>query len=249
MSVRKEQVLLILVVLLAAYCSADKLAVDVMAVRYSPTALEYEPAAFREAALVATDADDIVRRDFFTEPSETRPLPPRELGFPPRAPLTVCGLPLDPGPDYRHSWLLRLDGAAVAGVSVARGGDAGSPAQDEGEDAGQDIGVGPMSEEQAQRRYDRLYVQGLSKPFYGVLDSAQGVGPFDLEQRVGLTDGSIRHGEMLPQQMLSGRQSHRAPIENLYLCGAGTHPGGEVTGAPGHNAAQAILKDTQRVVR
>ena len=73
--------------------------------------------------------------------------------------------------------------------------------------------------------------------------------PFDLEQRVGLTDGSIRHGEMLPQQMLSRRQSHRAPIENLYLCGAGTHPGGEVTGAPGHNAAQAILKDIQRVVR
>lgn len=192
MSVRKEQVLLILVVLLAAYCSADKLAVDVMPVRYSPTALEYEPAAFREAALVATDADDIVRRDFFTEPSETRPLPPRELGFPPRAPLTVCGLPLDPGPDYRHSWLLRLDGAAVAGVSVARGGDAGSPAQDEGEDAGQDIGVGPMSEEQAQRRYDRLYVQGLSKPFYGVLDSAQGIGPFDLEQRTDFTGLKLR---------------------------------------------------------
>ena len=71
--------------------------------------------------------------------------------------------------------------------------------------------------------------------------------PFDLEQRVGLTDGSIRHGEMLPQQMLSRRQSHRAPIENLYLCGAGTHPGGEVTGAPGHNAAQAILEDMQRI--
>ena len=70
--------------------------------------------------------------------------------------------------------------------------------------------------------------------------------PLDLEQRVGLTDGSIRHGEMLPQQMLSRRQSHRAPIGNLYLCGAGTHPGGEVTGAPGHNAAQAILKDIQR---
>ena len=85
MSVRKEQVLLILVVLLAAYCSADKLAVDVMPVRYSPTALEYEPAAFREAALVATDADDIVRRDFFTEPSETRPLPPPLHPCPARA--------------------------------------------------------------------------------------------------------------------------------------------------------------------
>ena len=72
--------------------------------------------------------------------------------------------------------------------------------------------------------------------------------PLDLELRVGLTDGSIRHGDVIPQQMLTQRQSYRSPIENLYLCGAGTHPGGEVTGAPGHNAAHAILKDLERVV-
>lgn len=70
--------------------------------------------------------------------------------------------------------------------------------------------------------------------------------PADIEQRVGMTDGNIRHldmvlGQMLADRPLPGWSSYRTPIEGLYLCGAGTHPGGEVTGAPGHNAAHAVL--------
>jgi len=65
--------------------------------------------------------------------------------------------------------------------------------------------------------------------------------PEDIETRVGLSDGNIRHGDMIPQQMLSNRFPYRTSIRNFYLCGAGTHPGGEVTGAPGHNCAHAIL--------
>ncbi|MBV7340198.1 NAD(P)/FAD-dependent oxidoreductase [Chloroflexi bacterium TSY] len=72
--------------------------------------------------------------------------------------------------------------------------------------------------------------------------------PADLERRVYLTDGNIRHLDITPEQMLAQRSNQRrssysTPIEGLYLCGAGTHPGGEVTGAPGHNAAKAILRD------
>ena len=73
--------------------------------------------------------------------------------------------------------------------------------------------------------------------------------PEDIETRVGITGGNIRHGDVIPQQMLSNRFPYRTPIQNFYLCGAGTHPGGEVTGAPGHNAAKAILKDLERVAR
>ena len=70
--------------------------------------------------------------------------------------------------------------------------------------------------------------------------------PEDISQRVAMTDGNIRHLDILPGQMLSDRPlpgwaDYRTPIEGLYLCGSGTHPGGEVTGAPGHNAAQAVL--------
>ena len=69
--------------------------------------------------------------------------------------------------------------------------------------------------------------------------------PFDLEQRVGLTDGNIRHLDITAAQMLARRPGYRSPIDGLYLCGAGTHPGGEVTGAPGHNAARTALRDLQ----
>ncbi len=72
--------------------------------------------------------------------------------------------------------------------------------------------------------------------------------PQDIEARVGLTDGNIRHLDIVPSQFLAGRPMpgwahYRTPIKGLYLCGAGTHPGGEVTGAPGHNAAHVMLED------
>ncbi|MBM3948330.1 MAG: NAD(P)/FAD-dependent oxidoreductase [SAR202 cluster bacterium] len=71
--------------------------------------------------------------------------------------------------------------------------------------------------------------------------------PLDLERRNYLTDGNIRHLDIVPGQMFSLRPGYRTPVAGLYLCGAGTHPGGEVTGAPGHNAAHAILRDMRRV--
>ncbi len=72
--------------------------------------------------------------------------------------------------------------------------------------------------------------------------------PEDIEERIGLTDGNIRHLDIIPPQLLDQRPlpgwaDYRTPIQGLYLCGSGTHPGGEVTGAPGHNAAQMILRD------
>ena len=70
--------------------------------------------------------------------------------------------------------------------------------------------------------------------------------PNDYEQEYGLTEGSIFHGQMGLDQLLimrpvSGWGQYETPIENLYLCGAGAHPGGGVTGAPGYNAAQVVL--------
>ena len=72
--------------------------------------------------------------------------------------------------------------------------------------------------------------------------------PLDLERRFGLIGGDIFHGKMSLDQLFSARPmigaaDYRMPIKGLYLCGSGAHPGGGVTGAPGHNAAQAILAD------
>jgi phytoene dehydrogenase-like protein len=72
--------------------------------------------------------------------------------------------------------------------------------------------------------------------------------PLDIENRIGMTDGNIRHLDVTPQQIFGRRLPYRAPIRGLYLCGAGTHPGGELTGAPGHNCARAILRDLEATV-
>jgi phytoene dehydrogenase-like protein len=75
--------------------------------------------------------------------------------------------------------------------------------------------------------------------------------PLDLEREFGLSHGNIFHGDMILGQLFSlrplrGWARYRTPIQNLYLCGSGTHPGGGVTGLPGYNAAREILSDIGR---
>ncbi|MDR3387378.1 MAG: NAD(P)/FAD-dependent oxidoreductase [Rudaea sp.] len=75
--------------------------------------------------------------------------------------------------------------------------------------------------------------------------------PLDLERDFGLLGGDIFHGALSLNQLFSARPmlgyaDYRGALPGLYLCGAGTHPGGGVTGAPGHNAARAILADRRR---
>jgi phytoene dehydrogenase-like protein len=75
--------------------------------------------------------------------------------------------------------------------------------------------------------------------------------PADLEAVFGITEGNIFHGDLRPDQLffmrpVPGHARYASPVPALYLCGAGTHPGGGVTGAPGHNAAHRILADLKR---
>jgi phytoene dehydrogenase-like protein len=84
----------------------------------------------------------------------------------------------------------------------------------------------------------------------GAIERMEVLGPPDIEERIGITGGNIFHGEILPDAMFSGRPvpgygGYRTPVENLYLCGAGTWPGGAVFGAPGRNCAMEVL-DTAR---
>ena len=82
----------------------------------------------------------------------------------------------------------------------------------------------------------------------------QVLSPLDLERRFGLVDGDIFHGALGLDQLFStrpvvGYANYRLPVPGLYLCGAGAHPGGGVTGVPGHNAAREILADLARLNR
>jgi phytoene dehydrogenase-like protein len=74
------------------------------------------------------------------------------------------------------------------------------------------------------------------------------MSPLDLERTFGLIGGDISHGNLSLDQLFSARPmlgygNYRGPLRGLYMCGAGTHPGGGVSGAPGHNAAREILAD------
>jgi phytoene dehydrogenase-like protein len=99
-----------------------------------------------------------------------------------------------------------------------------------------------------------LMIETVDKVAPGFKASVVGrlaLGPRDLERRFGLVGGDIFHGRLTLDQLFSarpvlGHADHRMPVPGLYLCGSGSHPGGGVTGAPGHNAARAILKDFRR---
>ena len=74
------------------------------------------------------------------------------------------------------------------------------------------------------------------------------LSPLDLERQFGLLGGDIFHGALTLNQLFSarpmlGHADYRGPLKGLYHCGSGAHPGGGVTGAPGHNAARVTLGD------
>jgi phytoene dehydrogenase-like protein len=80
------------------------------------------------------------------------------------------------------------------------------------------------------------------------------LSPLDLERTFGLAGGDIFHGALSLDQLwaarpILGHGAYRGPLKGLYMCGAGTHPGGGVTGAPGHNAAREILADRSLIGR
>ncbi|MBA2564858.1 MAG: NAD(P)/FAD-dependent oxidoreductase [Gemmatimonadetes bacterium] len=94
-------------------------------------------------------------------------------------------------------------------------------------------------------------IEEYAPGFRSLVLHRQVLSPPDLEEIYGLTGGNIFHGEMSPDQLFSmrpvpGWARYRTPIDGLYLCGSGTHPGGGVMGAPGYNAAREILRDARR---
>ncbi|HLF25197.1 MAG TPA: NAD(P)/FAD-dependent oxidoreductase [Anaerolineae bacterium] len=101
-----------------------------------------------------------------------------------------------------------------------------------------DLVVNTLAEYAPQLKASMLYRQVLT--------------PLDLENTFGLTEGQLDHGELTLDQILfmrpvPGWAKYRTPMQDLYLCGPGTHPGGGVAGGSGYHAAREILKDVKRV--
>lgn len=91
-------------------------------------------------------------------------------------------------------------------------------------------------------------VDRFAPNFRSSLLGYRALSPLDLEREFGLVGGDIFHGAMGLDQLFSARPvlghgDYRSPVGGLYLCGSGTHPGGGVSGAPGHNAAAEMIRD------
>jgi phytoene dehydrogenase-like protein len=98
------------------------------------------------------------------------------------------------------------------------------------------------------------HVDRYAPGFASSVIARSALSPYDLEERFGLVGGSIFHGDMGLDQIFAGRPilghaDYRMPLPGLYLCGSGAHPGGGVTGAPGHNAARELLADWRKLRR
>ena len=94
-------------------------------------------------------------------------------------------------------------------------------------------------------------VNAYAPNFKAAVLGRQIMSPLDLERTFGLIGGDISHGTLSLDQLFCARPmlgygNYRGPLQGLYMCGAGTHPGGGVTGAAGHNAAREILSDFRR---
>jgi phytoene dehydrogenase-like protein len=91
-------------------------------------------------------------------------------------------------------------------------------------------------------------VERFAPGFKATVIARTAMSPLDMERVFGLVGGDIAHGVLSLDQLFSARPvlgyaDYRTPVAALYMCGAGTHPGGGVSGMPGHNAAHAVLKD------
>ncbi len=91
-------------------------------------------------------------------------------------------------------------------------------------------------------------VESYAPNFRASVVGQSALSPLDLEEKLGLAGGDIFHGALGLDQLWAARPmlgygDYRTPLKRLYLCGSGAHPGGGVTGLPGHNAAREILRD------
>lgn len=222
MSLKKEQVLALIAILLGAYGVYAYMqgAVVLQGRLPNPTDLEVMPVA--KAPLVETDAPVPTRRDLFTQPRETRPLPPRDLDFPPRSPASVAALPLPTGFDYRNLVRLAMDGGVAQGATVSETA-AETPSEDETQDP--TAVEGPLDpeqkREQAAKTYDRVWQVGMRNPLYGFV-SVDGMNKFDAEKLTDFSDVVVRirvyrvsRGQLGNETVFSGPNGN--PIEKLAL--------------------------------
>ncbi len=113
-----------------------------------------------------------------------------------------------------------------------------------------ELPLGRSWDDERERAADAVidHVTRYAPNFRSAVVGRRALSPLDLEREFGLVGGDIFHGKLALNQLFSARPvlgygDYRMPLAGLYLCGSGAHPGGGVTGVPGHNAAREVLRD------
>jgi tetratricopeptide (TPR) repeat protein len=191
MAIRKEQVLALCVLAIGGLVYAGLGEEDGQAVTITPKKLEYTASAVRPTPLAGDASGSPARAALFTEPRETRALPPRELAFPPRQPLSFAALPLDCGPDFAHLLLLREAGTPVEGFTLQMVEAAVTAAETAEPEATTPTQTPAERDAMLAATYDQLYLQGLSAPYFGFVE-VEGMDPFDAEALRSFDDKVVR---------------------------------------------------------
>jgi tetratricopeptide (TPR) repeat protein len=176
-SLRKEQVLLLVVVALAAWRWTAVTGEGGVNYQFRSTPRAYDATAPAPAQLAPGQVPSLGKRalrpGIFVEPSETQPLPPMDLAFPPRPPLSLAALPLEPGLDLGHLDLRMLPGTPAKDVTLVLEA-AAAGAGGAGEDPAAETTPTQESREEkkarAARIYDRIFLDTQPEPFFGVLE-------------------------------------------------------------------------------
>lgn len=192
MALRKEQVLALVALLVLAWVWFGT-GGEVARVRVAePKWLEHQAPTTRSVPLLVGALGKLGRPEWFTEPRETRPLPPRELQFPPMAPWALCAPPLEPGLDLAFAARLLGPGTVVEGVtlqtaveSAAASGEASPAVAAQGGPSGP--GDAAARRAQMERTYDQVYVGALTNPLFGWV-KVEGVEPWRIESITNFDD-------------------------------------------------------------
>ena len=189
MALRKEQVLVVVALVLGALVYKSGQDEGWRAPSLSPQSKDYKPAGAPGAPLLTSPSDLASMRRFFREPSETQPLPPRQLPFPSVEAMPLVALPLDPGPDLARSDLLLVPGAPTEGVVLdAQPAAEAAPADGAAGEKAEAASRGGVQETREQKKeryrkqYDQVWLTGQNEEHFGIL-RAPGQDLYDLAER------------------------------------------------------------------
>ncbi|GAB4137221.1 MAG: hypothetical protein Fur0037_02160 [Planctomycetota bacterium] len=224
MNLRKEQVLLLVVLVLGLWSYSSMRGGEERRFRFSAKRLDYSGVELGDPGLAEALTPAVPVRNWTREPSETSPLPPRELEFPATAPMRIVALPLDPGPDFHWSQALAMSGEIVPDPAAPGAGQpAGAPPEGQGRPAEDPSAPAAQEPTAAERkaRFDRLYdrvwnAANMREPLYGIVEYPGG-DRFDLEdpnfdfsdKEIWLRRFSLKDEKVLGRDRLDGKSIHR----------------------------------------